>query len=598
MFLFLFTSIRPYFAPQSIFPVRTPLARPGGGEAKKGTNRHFRTDQMGIHRRLCYNKAMKRELCSSPPGSLSLMIAFVLLGAVSACGNSSSSHDAADAVDESELLEEDTAEDPFTDADALDTVVEDLAEADVGDEETPDIAGEDAGDMDIEEDAGFGCVHDPLLGDSLWPPQASLSDADTLELEVVREWTELHASTLQMMLMRELRYTSWQIIDCTLVPVRIEAFYAIPQRFSGSRHPAIVMAHGLGGCSDSNGARDTAARLAVAVLYYTGPGNCGSEGVGNDDPMAIWDTVPDPRGSWFWAHAVAGGRAISVLATVSETDPGRLGMTGYSAGSMATLNVNGFDSRLVAVVPVSGVGDLGPATEAGGWENTLLEIAGLTPSSAEYTTFLETVDPINQAPDQHGAVMLVNGAQDEFFPIDSTVRTFEAFPGDGHRLVVIPNWDHGLFASDLPLCGTWDNSDAAAARVEAAQAFWFGHHLAHDASFPEVPPIPTAAMMAAGPFAGFVAELSTGYSVTEVRIYASNDGSYNYLDDGLDDGPGSTWQKVTVLPWDSFNDTNTVYFAEFHLRIGLFSDLWLTSIPALPPGFAPRIRPIDPLDCS
>jgi pimeloyl-ACP methyl ester carboxylesterase len=425
----------------------------------------------------------------------------------------------------------------------------------------------------------------------LWPPQSMLDDVGSLNLQVVRNWTEWVGS--QRIQLWEIRYNSWEFVNGQIRTIPIEAYYAKPASLNFGA--AVVLAHGLGGRAEAGAAARFAAQHGVAAIYYSAPG-CGQSGGRPFSLPLLFDTVPDPRGSWFWAHAVAGSRAITVLRTLQWTDPSRIGMSGYSSGAMATLNVNGFDNRLRCAIAISGTGSLMRAAENGGWINHLLHASGLWRGSRQFQILCNTVDPIRQAPSQRAPVMLINGAQDEFFPIDSTIETFNAFPNRNlHRLVIIPNWDHGLFTMNLPPpYETFDNSSFANARIDAATHFWIGHHLTNSSNFPNVPNIPTALMQEYFGQAALGGELATTYQVVEVHVYFSNDGSWLYGGQRMTHRTGNLWYKLnTGLPWSQFNPDTTVYFSEFRLRNSITSpEFWITSIPSVPPNFRPRIRPM------
>jgi hypothetical protein len=159
----------------------------------------------------------------------------------------------------------------------------------------------------------------------------------------------------------------------------------------------------------------------------------------------------------------------------------------------------------------------------------------------------------------------------------------------------IPNWDHGLFTLNLPApYETFDNSNFANARIDAAVQFWMGRFLTSSGNFPNVPNIPTASLYEYLGQAAMAAELATSYQVVEVHMYFSNDGSWLYGGQRLQDRSGNLWYRLlTNLPWGSVNPTNTVFFSEFRLRNNLFApNFWVTSVPALPSGFRPRIRPM------
>ncbi len=435
----------------------------------------------------------------------------------------------------------------------------------------------------------FGCAQ---LGSGLWPDASVLRDPNTLNLQIVRQWTE--TINFQSVRITELYYNSWEVRSGVVQVVRVHGFYAVPNSLLGRRNPAVILVHGLGGVADAGATARFALQHGVVAFGYSAPGN-GNSGGARFNERLLWDTIPDPRGSWFWAQAVAGSRAITLLSVSPDVDPARIGMSGYSAGAMAVLNVNGFDPRLRMAIAISGTGGMRRAAQEGGWIVHLLHLARWRTSSAVFQRFCDTIDPIHRAGSQHAPMLLINGAQDEFFPITCTLDTFSRFPGTSHRLLVIPNWDHGLFTANLPYpYETFDNREFANRRIESAVAMWIGHHLRGDGNYPDVPPIPTAIMQDYFGWTALGGSISTNYQVVEVHVYYSNDGSWLYGGQRMTDRSGNLWYKLaTGLPWSNFNPGNTVYFSEFRLRWNSFApEFWWTSIPSLPSGFVPRIRPM------
>ncbi len=137
-------------------------------------------------------------------------------------------------------------------------------------------------------------------------------------------------------------YNSVEVVDGVVQPIRMRAFAARPT--GGRELPGVVQAHGLGGYAEEEHATGTAALLGMFVIAFTGPGGGSepensSEGLpsGHDDGRRMFDTIPDRRGSWFWAHAVAAMRALTCLEHHDDVDPTRLGMTGFSAGGVVPL---------------------------------------------------------------------------------------------------------------------------------------------------------------------------------------------------------------------------------------------------------------------
>lgn len=449
------------------------------------------------------------------------------------------------------------------------------------------------------------CAHDaPATPLDLWD-MAALGDASTLDLEIVG--VETIWEGLVEVEVTELRYTSWEYDGCSSNPIRIEAYLAAPQT-GASSYPGLALAHGLGGMATAEVAADAAADLDVFTLAWSGPGQGASEGT-TCSPDHLFDTVEDPRASWFWEHAAAGIRGLTVLESWTGIDPDRLAVTGYSAGGLAALTINGVDARVDASVPVSASGYLdlaATATPTPGWEVDLLAAMDppRTTADPEWTGFVAWLDPLNYLATAHGATLLINGAQDEFFPIHSTVSTFDALVASGAdtRVLHIPNWDHGWFA-------TFD-TDEPERLTEAGWSAWLGHALSLDGDLAGVPPqpqivevVPWTCFWPDAPWiywscALVVAEVdtSTGYEVDAVELHFSVDQSYTYTSWNLelDSGTGLWWAEVGTLDGAVYDASNTVWFVEAQLRAGVLGpEFSLTSAANIPPGFSPNIIPIS-----
>lgn len=442
---------------------------------------------------------------------------------------------------------------------------------------------------------GGGCRFDAWSGDplDLFDVDAIL-DPSTLDLQVLSTRTVLDG--LVSVRVQEIRYTSWQSEGCVQTPVRVEGWLAMPSSAVGraGATPGLAVAHGLGGYADEPAARGPAADHGVVSLAWSGPGQGASEGWGSE-PDHLFDVLDSPADSWFWEHAVAGMRAVTVLSTLPEVDDTRLGMTGYSGGAVATLLVNGVDPRLKIAVPVSGTGflDLAARNQPPGWEVDLL--AGMTvpetPDGPRWQAFEASMDPRHFLASAHARTWLVNGVQDEFFPITSTASTYAALAATpaGAHLTSVREWDHGWFAlfdTERPLA----EIDAAVAQA-LATAFSPG-------SAP-VPPTPVLVDVVdgvcAGPTLCVVAVVSvpaSGYTVLGGSARVSLDG-LAYLSVDLKEAAGF-W--VAELPWTSTADiglSKAAWQADVELRRGAFGRTFHVSTPPrLPPGFQPAILDI------
>jgi len=451
--------------------------------------------------------------------------------------------------------------------------------------------------------ANGSCLNDPYVPVDAFElfDMASLTDPATLDLDVVDThtvWEGLTPVTVD-----EVRYTSFESDGCEILPVRIEAYVAYPPGANpGSPRPGIVVAHGLGGYADAGSAAGPAADLDVIALAYSGPGQGQSEGWGSE-PDHLFDTVDDPRNSWFWEHAVAAIRGLSLLEDIPEVDAGRLGMTGYSGGAVATLMVNGLDPRVQAAVPVSGTGHLDmaiSATPVPGWEYDLLQSMSVPKTAAdpEWTRYVDYLDPANYLASAHGETLLIDGAQDQFFPIDSLTATYGDLGGAAPRLLAIKDWDHGWYALF--------NGDDAVEATSDALAYWFAHHFGTDGDLTELVPMPQVDVLMPWiclldgwwPYDCSWAQVSlstpTGYDVERVRMHFSADGSLTYHSQDLEPS-GNSWSgEIEFLDGTVYDASNTVFFAEVEFSAGFlgWTRFRMTSEPNIPPGFSPNIIPI------
>lgn len=425
-----------------------------------------------------------------------------------------------------------------------------------------------------------------------------LEDPSTLDLEVVETtttWEDLTEVEVQ-----EVRYTSYQSDGCALSPVRLEAFIARPTGASEDL-PGLVVAHGLGGYAEAGNASNPAAELGVVVLAFSGPGQGGSEGTGST-PDHLFDTVDDPRDSWFWEHTVAAMRGITALESLSGVDPSRLGIAGYSGGGVATLMANGVDDRLTVAVPVSASGYLDlavAATPTPGWEVDLLAAMSTpkTTSDPEWINYQAYLDPKNYLATAHADTLLINGAQDEFFPITSTAATVEALESSGQdvRVLHIKDWDHGWFA--------YFTGDAAAVMVDDALQYWFDHGFGLDSAASELAPRPVVA--AIEPWVCYDASTwlvwncavvaasldgTTSYDVSDVTFHFSADGlAYASWNLSWDEDLGLWWAEVGTLDGTLYDESNLVSFVEFTFETSWTSSFQLTSTASVPDGFSPTI---------
>ncbi len=492
----------------------------------------------------------------------------------------------------------DATNDGRTGADAV--VASDIEAAPV---DAPEIEAKDvAGEAEARTDTAVGDVRDDVA-DAPRPSVPTVWDLDLITDESTIDCVFSNPSTVLKGLTPidtwEVTYRSYEVIDGEVQPIAIRAFAARPSAVSATL-PGIVVAHGLGGFAKLEHATGAAALTGAFALAFTGPGggdapNNTSEGLpsGHDDGYRMFDTIPDPRGSWFWGHAVAAMRGLTCLGAQPQTDASRLGMTGYSAGGVVTLIASAVDPRVKAGVALSASGAWDVAVQSDeAWQHSLLGAAGLDANSEQWLMLLDAIDSAGLLPGApSSAVMMVNGTSDEFFPLTAHVATFDAIPTP-RRTSLIGNFDHGCFA----LTGV-ESADTITARAElranGAQRLWFGHHFG-DPQYATLPETPTMVATAVGPATQVTAEVDAAmgaYPIESVKVWWSNDDAFLWGSVELQEQAPGLWAELALFPLA----TNTITFVDVVYSTGglLPEKFSLSSRPEIPAGLVPHIRAMD-----
>ena len=442
---------------------------------------------------------------------------------------------------------------------------------------------------------------DPVEPRDLWDLDV-IRDADTLDVEVV----ETIATVVTVDLLpvsvevRWIRFTSWDVEECEAKPIRVEAYLALPLDAVGEAGtlPGLVVAHGLGGLATAGAASVPAAELGVAALAYSGPGQGLSEGLAST-PDHLFDTVPYPQDAWFWGHATAAMRGLSVLETLPEVDSSRLGMTGFSGGGVATLTVSGVDDRVTTAVPVSASGHMDLAIAADpvpGWQYDLLQSMGvpLDETSEAWQSFMDWLDPSNFSPGSHADTYLICGTQDEFFPITSVGATYDDLQASGrtNRLLSIVDWDHGWFALF--------NGDDAAAWTASGIRHFFGQAWGTGSIYGDLDLVPQPEITALTPalcptdctFVEADVPAADGWVPSDVRIRYSVDG-LTYFFWNLQSTGGDDWSALAgTLPGTAIDDLVwflDVTYGQDAFGVPVAPYVRVTTPPHVPPGWSPLI---------
>src|SRR5437763_1717647 len=134
-----------------------------------------------------------------------------------------------------------------------------------------------------------------------------------------------------------------------------------------------------------------------------------------------WDVAADEKDMWTY-HAVAAViRAHSLLRSLPEVDPHRIGITGISWGGYLTCIVAGLDHRLQMAVPVYGCGFLG--------EDSVWKTGSLARMSSEARQlWLREFDPSQYLNSVNCPILFLDGSNDFAYPLDSVRASYRLVP--------------------------------------------------------------------------------------------------------------------------------------------------------------------------
>lgn len=426
---------------------------------------------------------------------------------------------------------------------------------------------------------------------------------DLTTLDPLEHGREVVQVGRQRIALRKVSYFSYEMVDCRLEKVRMIGILAMPvglEKNRSGRLPGVLRLHGLLPHEERRDVLELSAALKAAVLAIYGPGFDLSHGT-DSRPDHYFDVASDPRRSWQWAYTVAALRGITFLAQRAEIDASRLGVLGYSAGGMAALTAAGVDKRVKATVAWSASGHLELSAQAEpvpGWYVALLE--GMNPprtkESPEWKAFLRTLDPKLFLPTVTTPVFLINGTQDQYYPIDATARTYDDLlkGSQAHRLYLQTGYDHGPIADKV--------IDHVRPRIMSNIVYWFSHHLKIGDSFRERMPVPeimeVLPVECCPPSGCRVCTrvqvdlpLMSQYDVDEVEVQFSRDNARSFVGRPGKREDGRTY-IVTIESLTPEEFAKTLYFAETVFRpLGQVRRFRVSAPPHIPSGFVPKIWP-------
>lgn len=218
-------------------------------------------------------------------------------------------------------------------------------------------------------------------------------------------------------------------------PTRVFAYYAEPEKVDG-KLPAMVLIHGGGGTAFSEWAQLWAKRGYIALaMDLAGQGEGRKrlpEGGPNQDDAGRFKQN-NVKELWSY-HAVAAViRGHSMLRSLPNVDPERIGVTGISWGGYLTCIVAGLDDRFKVAVPVYGCGFI---HENSVWIPTFSKMP-----KDWHTTWVANFEPSRYLGQAKMPMLFVNGTNDFAYPLDSYQKSYRLVKN--RNLCVTVNMPHG-----------------------------------------------------------------------------------------------------------------------------------------------------------
>ena len=410
------------------------------------------------------------------------------------------------------------------------------------------------------------CFAEPSLWDVEWAKSAPL------EVEVKSEATETVAGVA--LILRELRYTSH---EWKREKIQIAGHLAMPESAKETPLPGWLNVTG-----DMNAAKAAAVQYHVVALSIDRVGS--GQSTGPRDHYLEWlDVEAEPKNGWMYHYVMAAIRGVTYLQTLPEVKPDAIGITGTSRGGICTMLANAVDARIKLAVPVAATGDMmNTAAYTDNWiVSIFLKEGEKTKDSQAFKTFHQYYDPLNSVQSSHGAVFLINGAQDEFFPITSTRHVFNRIHSD-KRLEVVYDCDHGYYGNKEGRYDSYNNGVEIFRRLNGclkkAVAYWL-----HGKGV--MPQTPAVSLMETDPplKLSFAVQADDSDAIRTIRFIYSTDASYTYRRSEVN----VTGDRVVPLELKSGEREKLVYFVEVEYMDGYY----LTSAPQYAEGLEPKIRP-------
>lgn len=231
-------------------------------------------------------------------------------------------------------------------------------------------------------------------------------------------------------------------------PTRVFAWLGIPHLKPGQKAPGMVLVHGGGGTAFEEWVRLWVQRGYAAIAVDT----CGQVPVGNygnwvhDEQggppgWGGWNQLDWPMEDQWTYHAVADAMlANSLLRSLPDVDPERIGLTGISWGGYLTSIIAGVDARFKCAAPVYGCGFY-PDTLFNG------DLRKLSPEQRD--RWMRWWDPSNYLGEAKMPLLWVSGAKDHFYPLTALQKSYRQAPGP-RNLAIRVQMTHGQGEGEAP----------------------------------------------------------------------------------------------------------------------------------------------------
>jgi formylglycine-generating enzyme required for sulfatase activity/dienelactone hydrolase len=209
--------------------------------------------------------------------------------------------------------------------------------------------------------------------------------------------------------------------------------------------PAMVLVHGGGGQAFREWSEYWAGRGYVSIAMDLGgrgpgPGKArhadAGPAMGNPTIMMAADSDEALHDGWTYHAVAAAVRGHSVLLTMPEVDPDRVGITGISWGGYTTGIVAGVDHRLKVAVPVYGCGYL---QDNSYWTGDVID--GMMQDHRD--RWVQLCDPSSYLGKVSCPILFLNGSNDPRFYLDITFRSALLVRPEYRNLAILIGLKHG-----------------------------------------------------------------------------------------------------------------------------------------------------------